>query len=308
MKKPRNCCLQTHAMRSNDPTRTVTIRRRMEGAIVKRFRLLRRAIIEAIIKDKAFGELNESLNINRVSRGAFNFPRSDEKVNSFMRWLKTLERSGEINLVFPETLQPGAVNQAWLNTYIDSAYQQGIRRARQEMNKQGVLFEENAFEDSAVRASFNNPIHADRLGLIYTRVYSDLTGITEQMDRQISRVLAQGIADGRNPREIARLLVDRVDKIGITRARTLARTEVIRAHHSANIQEYRNAGIEEVRLVAEWVTAGDDRVCPLCEPLNGKLFEINAIENLIPRHPNCRCVAVPVLREDKGNRKIKRGL
>jgi len=64
------------------------------------------------------------------------------------------------------------------------------------------------------------------------------------------------MAEGLSPRTIARRLNDRVDKIGKVRARALARTEIIRAHHSANVQEYRMAGIEKVRVKAEWVTAG----------------------------------------------------
>ena len=82
------------------------------------------------------------------------------------------------------------------------------------------------------------------------------------MDTQISKVLAQGIADGDSPAAIARKLnktigggLDLVTKTkaGITRtipaqvrAQTLARTEIIRAHHAATIQEYRNFGMAGV--------------------------------------------------------------
>jgi very-short-patch-repair endonuclease len=53
------------------------------------------------------------------------------------------------------------------------------------------------------------------------------------------------------------------------------------------VQEYRNWGVEGVRVMAEWVTAGDGRVCPLCAPMDGKVFTIDQIENMIPAHPNC---------------------
>ena len=77
----------------------------------------------------------------------------------------------------------------------------------------------------------------------------------------------------------------------------LARTEVIRAHHIATIQEYRNWAIEGVIVKAEWMTAGDDRVCPKCEALQGKIFTLDEIELLIPLHPNCRCIALPWIEE-----------
>jgi DNA topoisomerase-1 len=46
---------------------------------------------------------------------------------------------------------------------------------------------------------------------------------------------------------------------------------------------------------AEWMTAEDDRVCPKCSRLEGHVFTLDVIERLIPRHPNCRCVAIPRL-------------
>jgi len=287
----------THARK--DPTRTLTARKRFERDISMRFKRLRQAIKKKLVDDEAFGALNEPV----INRGEFDFPRADAKVGAFMDWLKEQQQSGDIDLIVPTTPRPGAVDQRWANVYIDSAYQQGIRRGRAELKKQGVdVPEESDF--SRTLTGFNSPQHADRIGLIYTRVYSELEGITAEMDKQISRVLAQGMADGLNPRQIARNIVDRVDKIGITRARTLARTEVIRAHHSANIQEFRNAGIEDVEVVAEWVTAADP--CPLCEPHSGKVYTIDAIEGMIPLHPNCRCGISPRLREDVDGRKIRK--
>lgn len=292
-----NHSFHTHAKR--DPTRTLTTRKRFEADIVRRFKNLRKRIYEQIIDMQGFGLLNEPIR----NRGKFDFPRSDEKVAAFMDWLRQAQQAGDIDLIVPETSRMGAVDRRWANVYIDSAYQQGIRRARAELKKQGIDTLDTTDPTQAL-AGFNNPIHADRVGLIYTRVYSDLKGITDEMDKQISRILAQGIAEGLNPREMARQIADRVDKIGITRARALARTETVRAHHQANIQEFKNAGIEEVEVVAEWVTAADP--CPICAPRNGKIYTIDAISGMIPAHPNCLCVAVPRLREDVDKRKIRK--
>lgn len=294
------CDNHFHAHAKRDPTRTQTIRKRFEQDIAGRFQRLRKRIKDKILQDEAFGDIGEPIR----NRGEFDFPRSSEKVNAFMAWLKEQEQAGAIDLIVTEPSRFG-VDQRWANVYIDTAYQQGIRRARVELNKQGVDTLDTT-DPTQTLAGFNNPVHADRVGLIYTRVYSDLKGITDEMDKQISRVLAQGIAEGLNPLEIARQITDRVDKIGITRARVLARTEIVRAHHQANIQEYKNAGIDEVEIVAEFVTAGDDRVCPQCESLNGNIYTIDAAEGLIPVHPMCRCVATPVLREDADKRKIRK--
>ena len=180
------------------------------------------------------------------------------------------------------------------------------------MKKQGANIPDIGTDTQFV-AGFGMPLHLDRLGVLYTRVFSELKGITAQMDQQISRILAQGLADGDNPRLLARKLVavingDGVDQLGLRdslgrfipaqrRAEILARTEIIRAHHQAMIQEYMNWGVEGVTILAEWKTAGDHRVCERCEALEGETFTLEVAMNMIPLHPQCRCLALPYRKE-----------
>src|SRR4030067_1119000 len=102
----------------------------------------------------------------------------------------------------------------WMNIYILSAYQRGVLRAAAELKKRGIPYLFLSLEEI-----FMSPFHADAVALLYTRSFNELKGITDEMDKQISRVLAEGLANGENPRKIAYDIVDRVDKIGITRAR-----------------------------------------------------------------------------------------
>jgi hypothetical protein len=51
------------------------------------------------------------------------------------------------------------------------------------------------------------------------------------------------------------------------------------------------------RKLVTIVTAGDDRVCPICEDLEGITYTVEEASSVIPAHPNCRCAFVPV--EDK---------
>jgi len=44
------------------------------------------------------------------------------------------------------------------------------------------------------------------------------------------------------------------------------------------------------RFVYVWNTEGDDRVCPICEPLHGREFTQAQMDNLeYPAHHTCRC-------------------
>ena len=45
---------------------------------------------------------------------------------------------------------------------------------------------------------------------------------------------------------------------------------------------------EEIRY--EWMTVGDDRTCPVCEPNDGKMFDsMETVMMQYPAHANCRC-------------------
>ena len=270
--------LKTNARRQ-DPTQSLTIQDRFEGEAYRRFRELKGKIRREIEKEDGFGL--------KTNRGRFDFPRDSEKVSAFMDWLREQQQEGVLGVQRGVPVQRAA-EQAWTRTYIERAYQQGVGHAARNMRGQGVTVDQRW-----VDAAFNREMHADRVGIAYTRAYQQLQGITEAMDQAISRELASGIAQGLNPRDIARNLNNRVDSIGIARARTMARTEVVHAHAEASLNAYEEAGIEGVETVAEWSTAGDDLVCPICEDLEGTTIPLNDAHGIIPIHPNCRCAWLP---------------
>ena len=289
-----------------DPTGTSVVRTRYEADMVRRFRALRALIREAVLSldvlglsrpggvsasvfDKAFRVLPPARVLSRDAApppaGAFQFIRNSEKVAGFMQWLRDASREGILEIV-EGTSMTAAANASWQNVYIDTAYQKGIRDAA------GAA---GSARDYDIRGAFNRPVHADRIGLIYTRAFEELRGVTDTMATQMSRVLAQGLAEGRGPQRIARDLVDRVDRIGITRARVIARTETISAHAEGMLNTFEEMKVEGVKVLAEFATARDDKVCPECEELEGQEYTIQEARGLIPVHPNCRCTYIPVV-------------
>lgn len=99
------------------------------------------------------------------------------------------------------------------------------------------------------------------------------------------------------------------------RAEMIARDQVIRASNFAAEQAYIQSGVV---LAKEWVTSLDARVCPYCEPMNGKRQSLGFVyfqlgdtlpnsdfpnqtlnlnyEDIFhpPLHPQCRCTLVPI--------------
>jgi SPP1 gp7 family putative phage head morphogenesis protein len=118
------------------------------------------------------------------------------------------------------------------------------------------------------------------------------------MDTQISRVLSESLSEGVNPREAASRLNDRVDAVGITRAQTLAQTEIIHAHAEGTLDRYESEDFTEVEVQAEHLTAGDSQVCPECASLEGTTYTIQEARGMIPVHPRCRCSFSPVTDSD----------
>jgi SPP1 gp7 family putative phage head morphogenesis protein len=272
-------------------------------------------IIKVAVLDKDVLGLEKHISVFQMfapGEGAFAFTRSAAKVEGFMRWLRQQVESGILTLAQYQQIGK-AVEGAWMNTYILDSYKRGVLRARAEMKAIGMAIP-SIEESGGINAVMSLPFHVDRVGLIYTRVYAGLQGITAQMDLIISQILAQGLIDGDGPRLLARKMVAAINgaglgDLGITdklgrfipakiRAEILARTEVIRAHHLATIQEYRNWGLLGITVKGEWKTAGDKRVCDKCEALEGKIFTLDEIEPMIPLHPQCRCIALPYIEEN----------
>lgn len=295
---------------SYDPTKTTSLRNSFVRNMDKRFNELVRVIKRTVVDQDCFGL--KSLTVQQMTDPgymAFNFPRSSEKIEAFMRWLQEQVDKGILTTIqFRQIGQ--AIEKEWTDIYISDSYKRGLMRARDEMIAAGMSIP--TIEASGGIASvMSTPFHMDRVGVLYTRVFNQLKGITDEMASKISQILAQGMIDGDNPYVIARKLRAAIDgtamgELGITdklgrfipakrRAEMLARTEIIRAYHLAAIQEYRNWGVLGIKVRAEWRTAGDARVCPECGSLEGKIFTLDEIEGMIPLHPNCRCLALPVI-------------
>lgn len=288
-----------------DPTRTTTLRNLFTKAMDKRFNKLTNDVIKKVYMDDFFGLNPIQLNTNAVP---YAFPRSAQKVEEFMAWLKKQADAGILSIKEYEQIGT-AIDKAWTNLYITDSYKRGIIRARYELQKAGYDVP-STDATGGIELSTMVPMHMDRLGLLYSRVYSDLKGITAAMDTQISRVLTQAMADGDDIRTIVRKLVGTINGTGLgdlsltdtlgrfipaqRRAMILTRTEIIRAHHQAMIQEYMNWGLEGIAIQAEVLTAGDDRVCSVCEAVAAASpYTLEVAMNLIPVHPQCRCIALP---------------
>lgn len=288
-----------------DPTRTTSLRNAFSTEMNKRFRRVRGLIRTAIVAQDVFRLVQPQVNITPLP-GQFAFPTTQAKTDAFMNWLNTEINSNILEIRHFEQLGV-PLNARWTDRYILDSYTRGVQRARGEMHKAGYQVPTIA-QSGGIEAVMGLQMHIDRVGVLYSRAFNELKGVTAWMDQTISKVLAEGLIDGDGPnllaRKLNRLISGRGDDLGIRdsigryipaerRARTIARTEIIRAHHQGMVQEYKNWKLAGVTVQAEWSTAGDNRVCQECADLQGSIFTLEEIGPMIPLHPNCRCIALP---------------
>ncbi len=239
--------------------------------------------------------------------------RSDaEKLRLFQEWLQA-----ESQLEILAGAQ-AATDEAYWQAFVEEGYRKGAGRAFNDTRKAALASgtaEEALFEGTRLeflRSSFARPVAIGKVKLLAGRVFTDLKGVTEVMNTKMTRILAEGLAQGQNPAEMARTMIK--DGMGFTkrrgiqsRAMTIARTEIIRAHAEGQLDAMEDLGVTEVGVMAEWSTAGDDIVCPLCADLDGIVITVKEARGLIPRHPNCRCSHIPanVGESQKGQKRGK---
>lgn len=305
-----------------DPTRTATLRAEYASAIRKRFNALKRTINETVVDNDALGLSSQPSAISgqspsgtsvfnaaetpskrlQVAAAAkrYDFPSDPAgKAQAFMDWLYGQADEGVLEIEQRDGRKIVMRNE-WQNVYVRAAYTKGMQQADTILKRTGMPIPE--YELWQV---LRQPMHADTIGMLYVRNFDELKGITEAMGQQIARELSEGMAKGLGMKGMAKAIATRVDKVGIYRGTLLARTEIVRAHAEATLNRFEEFGLEEVGLQAEWMTAGDQRVCPICGALQGQVYKIAEARGMLPRHPQCRCSWLPVLPKGMvGNRRI----
>jgi len=275
-----------------DPTGAATIKRAYETDLYKRFNLLKRKIRKYIVTDNL-------LDIRANVKTNYDFETSDQRVEAFLLWLQKQVDAGvlELHQGIEQTVASG---KWWGDQYVKSGYKKGAEQLEKNTNR---VLGVSLFDISQIGLLVFSPYHLDRLAILYTRNYDNLAGITKEMSDQIAEILAEGVALGKNPNKLAATITNRVDKIGITRARILARTEIMHAHAEASLNMLESLGFEDAFLQSEYLTAHDLRVCPICAPFDNKKFKVDDARGIIPQHPQCRCIWLPYFPDLKNDEK-----
>lgn len=107
--------------------------------------------------------------------------------------------------------------------------------------------------------------------------------------RKAEEIIAAGIAEGINPRQIGKTLSLNIKELSRDRAVTISRNESMRAYTTATKRTYEvnSDVIQRSRIVS----ALDTRTCMLCWARHGTILEHG---EPLHRHVGCRCMIAPV--------------
>lgn len=125
-----------------------------------------------------------------------------------------------------------------------------------------------------VNASFANAKYSDRIWM-----YQDM------MKAELSKLLQEGLIQGRNPRQLATHL-QKLFGVSKADAQRLMRTELARVQTETQKQSFIKNGFTKY----EFIALGS--ACEICKAIDGKHYDVEKMmpgTNAPPMHPNCRC-------------------
>ncbi len=118
------------------------------------------------------------------------------------------------------------------------------------------------------------------------RVWDNKSKLAETLNEELINTLLTG----KKTSDLKKRLQEQFTDATYYETERLINTELAHIQTAAATQRYKDSGVKEVQIWADY----DERRCKLCGTLHKKKYGINeAIP--IPAHPNCRCCVVPVI-------------
>lgn len=150
------------------------------------------------------------------------------------------------------------------------------------------------------------------------RAFKFANPVTRETNSLLGKTLAEGVTAGESIPDLRKRIVDVFGQMEKYRSERIARSETIRASNYVTQESWKESGVVSGK---EWLTAEDERVCPWCFPLDGKVIDLESdffgkgdtvlgsdgrklkldyedVEHP-PLHVNCRCTLIPVVVEGR---------
>ena len=251
------------------------------------------AEIARLAKELYSAPLEESAVLIRVVNKTYEFTLDPER-------LKTL--NNELHDIVDRVLLEGGADNLWLvHDYVATAYQAGTAQQLANLSAQSSIY---AASRPSIVELIAQPAYQRRIGYLHARVFEDMQGMTTDVVKSVSRILSDGMAQGRNPRELAQSIADAVGS-ELYRGERIARTEIGQAMRTARMDEADQATREfGIKSKEMHVSAFSPTTRPSHAQRSGKVFtreEQREWWSVGANAINCKCTTISVLVDENDN-------
>lgn len=189
-----------------------------------------------------------------------------------------------------KTMKSGAKAQPIVNMKFDATNPKAVEWARREGARLVVDVTREARETirTVVAEGFEMGIAPKNTA----KLLRASIGLTERDAAAVMKRQLKLMLDGVDPDRAAEKAERYAEKLTRSRARTIARTETMKAANEGQKQlwdQAREKGLLSADAQKAWIAADP---CPICAELDGEVVGIDddfSIGNDPPAHPNCRC-------------------
>lgn len=267
--------------------------------------------------------IEDPTGVDRLERGAIN--QFEKRLNKIWReYAKLLDRIPSqpvVNLKYSYQLDSdlltlildagnsiieewllGESDYGWLyELFVSTAYQRGTAQEYANLSAQSEAYRS---ENESISQIVRREPYRRRVAMVAARTFEEMKGLSARVQADMARVLADGIARGLNPRDVAKALRIQA-KLEQGRANRIARTEIPTALRRARWDEVEDA---EERYGLKTLQMHMSALSPTTRPLHAKrhamLFTLEEVREWFATGANsinCKCSTVTVLVDKDGN-------
>lgn len=186
------------------------------------------------------------------------------------------------------------LNLLWSGQLVEEAYASGTGLAQSNLSAMSVTYA----SERSLSAILMSPSYRRRIGIAYAASYESWKGLSDWTRTDLSKILSEAIAAGRNPKTVLTLISER---LGVSRshAENIAQTEITGALRQARWDEAdeakRELGLETSLL---WISALIPTTRKTHAANHNKVLTINYVRDFYSRDGNryrCLCSQIEVI-------------
>ncbi len=176
--------------------------------------------------------------------------------NTVKYWRKEVRKGKESSAI------PSLDNlmKVWLVAFLETVKEIYIEQGTYVLDFLGVGGTINISSDKAAKYLQKDTLHL-------------IKDINETTRGQLRETLKEGFDKGEGVDQLKSRVKDVFETATTSRAEMIARTESLRASNSASVEAYRQSGVVQAK---EWLAERDNRTCPFCMEMDGKVIGLNA--------------------------------